>query len=282
MDYNQLKLSQPDKKKRGFVSCMSRMVAFDDWALLLFAVETFKFYGGDLMVSYVNCALKQVIDLMKLYEKDGILMIKPGYQSYKPKSLSYDPDSEVEFAHQITNAHECLYEFKESTDFIALIDWDDVLMGPKIGQQFMSYKFGFNQLSKQFPFAGVFSIQRKETYLTKPFEKNTPYNLEVAVQRMNFYDKALQNKIVVRPKRVAGTWIHTANLLESNNFEEISINQSDATIFHVQNLISGGKADKSIIKHRMIGKVDKFINGSILQENLMAFFTRHRFNFVSS
>lgn len=91
---------------------MSRMIAFDDWALLIFVMEAFRFYGGDLVVAYFNCGLQQVFDLMKLYERDNLLMIKHAYQANKPDGLDYDPELEVEFSHQMTNAHECIYEFK--------------------------------------------------------------------------------------------------------------------------------------------------------------------------
>ncbi|KAE9546381.1 hypothetical protein FO519_010407, partial [Halicephalobus sp. NKZ332] len=57
------------------------MIAFDDWALVLFVMETFRLYGGDLVVAYVNCALKQSMELMKLYEKEGLMAIRHGYKA---------------------------------------------------------------------------------------------------------------------------------------------------------------------------------------------------------
>ena len=68
---------------------MSRMIAFDDWALLLVALETFRFYGGELVVAYVECALKKVINLMKLYEADSLLKIKPAYRGAEIVSSSF-------------------------------------------------------------------------------------------------------------------------------------------------------------------------------------------------
>ena len=68
---------------------MSRMIAFDDWALVLFVMEIFRFHSGDLVVAYVNCAMKQTMELMKLYEKDGLMTIRHGYQA--PQLVSY-PD----------------------------------------------------------------------------------------------------------------------------------------------------------------------------------------------
>ena len=60
---------------------MGQMIAFDDWALVLFAMEAFRFHGGDLVVAYVNCAQKQTMDLMRLYEKDGLMTIRQGYKA---------------------------------------------------------------------------------------------------------------------------------------------------------------------------------------------------------
>lgn len=172
---------------------MSRMAAFDDWALFIFAMETFKLFGGDLMVTHVNFVLEKIMDLMKLYEKDGILMIKHGYQAKKPENLFYEPDSEVEFAHQITNSHECLYEFKESAEFIAFMDWDDVLLGSVEN----SFNTIFSEFSKLYPLAATFSIKAWDAFLDSPFKKTSPFNLEKVAETMTFVDKKLSNKLVV-------------------------------------------------------------------------------------
>lgn len=68
---------------------MSRMLAFDNWALFLLAMETIRYYKGDLVVTHVYCVLKEIMELMKLYEKDGLLRIKHGYQSAKPVNAKF-------------------------------------------------------------------------------------------------------------------------------------------------------------------------------------------------
>ena len=60
---------------------MSRMIAFENWALLLTALETYRFYGGDLMVAYVECALKELEPLIQMYTAEGLLSVEPGYKS---------------------------------------------------------------------------------------------------------------------------------------------------------------------------------------------------------
>uniref|UniRef100_A0A7E4URB0 Glycosyltransferase family 92 protein n=1 Tax=Panagrellus redivivus TaxID=6233 RepID=A0A7E4URB0_PANRE len=84
IEYGELTVFQANKKSYKFVSCMSRMVAVDDWAMVIFAMETFRYFGGELAVSPVECAVTEVMDLLRLYEKDGILKIQPGF---KPKAL---------------------------------------------------------------------------------------------------------------------------------------------------------------------------------------------------
>lgn len=82
-------MTKPDTQPRAFVSCMSRMIAFEDWALFLVQIETFRYYGGSLMVAYVECAIKKVYELMKIYENDGILKIKKAYRAAETVSFWY-------------------------------------------------------------------------------------------------------------------------------------------------------------------------------------------------
>uniref|UniRef100_A0AC34F9I3 Glycosyltransferase family 92 protein n=1 Tax=Panagrolaimus sp. ES5 TaxID=591445 RepID=A0AC34F9I3_9BILA len=108
---------------------------------------------------------------MKIYENDGILKIKKAYRAaetlmrlnemnkLKPNT-PYDPDTQTEYANQMTNSHMCLYEFKESAEFIAFTDWDDVLVGPNFGQTLATFADSFHKLSVAYPFAVAYAIPR--------------------------------------------------------------------------------------------------------------------------
>lgn len=46
-------------------------------------------------------------------------------------SLAYDPNAETMWNNQVVNFQECLYEYRESAEFIAFPDWDDLLVAPE-------------------------------------------------------------------------------------------------------------------------------------------------------
>ena len=61
---------------------------------------------------------------MRRYEAEGLLAVRPGVRfPFDHETMPFDPNAETEFSGQILCAHECFYEFRESADFIALIDW---------------------------------------------------------------------------------------------------------------------------------------------------------------
>ena len=69
--------------------------------------------------------------------------------------MDYIPNHEALSLNQESNAHACLYEYKENTDFIAFIDYDDILLTTHI-----NYFDNFKALSTKMPTAGVFLINR--------------------------------------------------------------------------------------------------------------------------
>ena len=56
---------------------------------------------------------------------------------------------------QETNAHECLYEYKENTDFIVFIDYDDILVTSR-----NNYFDAFTSFHNRFSNAGLFKLHR--------------------------------------------------------------------------------------------------------------------------
>jgi hypothetical protein len=45
-------------------------------------------------------------------------------------SLSYNPNSETVYAAQTTHMLDCLFAFRENTDFMIMADWDDIVVTP--------------------------------------------------------------------------------------------------------------------------------------------------------
>lgn len=63
------------------------------------------------------------------------------------------------FNGQILLAHQCFYEFRESAAFIALIDWDDLLVP---SSHFTSLPAAFARAAKRYPQAAYFKVNKLE------------------------------------------------------------------------------------------------------------------------
>lgn len=64
---------------------------FEEWQIFLLAMEIFRFYEADLVVAMVDSIVLEVYELMKFYEKDGLLKIAPAFRMNSPVSLIGGP-----------------------------------------------------------------------------------------------------------------------------------------------------------------------------------------------
>ncbi|KAE9546376.1 hypothetical protein FO519_010412, partial [Halicephalobus sp. NKZ332] len=174
----------------------------------------------------------------------------------------------------MTNSHECLYEFKDSAEFIAFTDWDDVLISPKSG----SFVSQLQRIAKLNPFTASFSITRLDSHLPTAFTKTNKFSLERAVNEAGYNRKVLDPKVVVKPERVAGVWIHKLLFPEKSKFDEVKVDDDSIVILHIHNLTYGGdNVERGKVK--TIGNLTDFINGKIMEKNLRDFFKRQKFKF---
>uniref|UniRef100_A0A914D0Y0 Glycosyltransferase family 92 protein n=1 Tax=Acrobeloides nanus TaxID=290746 RepID=A0A914D0Y0_9BILA len=98
---------------------------------------------------------------MKAYEKDGLLILRPAVKFFQPDDLDYDPNSHNEWNNQDVTYNSCLYEFKDSAEFIMIADWDDVLV-PKHHRNYFDELMWLNQL---YPSAAAFVFSRPHSTL---------------------------------------------------------------------------------------------------------------------
>ncbi|KAE9546302.1 hypothetical protein FO519_010486, partial [Halicephalobus sp. NKZ332] len=178
---------------------------------------------------------------------------------------------------QMTNSHECLYEFKDSAEFIALTDWDEVLISPKSG----SFVSQLQRIANLNPFAASFSITRLDSHLPTAFTKTNKFSLERAVNEMVYHTVLPNAKVIVRPERVAGVWIHWLMSPEKPEFNEVTADREHIVILHTHNLTYGGDMIEGDEK-KAIGNLTELLDGKILENSLSNFFEKHNFKFNSS
>ncbi|KAI1716892.1 glycosyltransferase family 92 domain-containing protein [Ditylenchus destructor] len=221
----------PDRKKRQMVMCMSRVFAFEKWQLLVTALEVYKLLKVDLVVAHVNSVLTPIFQLMKEYEADGILAIRAGIRLPYLKNMNYNPNTEVEYSGQLMLAHECFYEFRESAEFIALLDWDDLL----ITTQYPSLGKAFDEAARQFPQAPYFSVNKLETTFMEQDNDPMQFSIRRLIERGTLTKFAYNNeKMVVRPKNIVGFWVHfTRSMPHEVKPKAVTLSTNRSIILHL-------------------------------------------------
>ncbi|KAI1702764.1 glycosyltransferase family 92 domain-containing protein [Ditylenchus destructor] len=228
----------PDRKPRSMVMCLSRVFAFEKWRLLITVLEIYRQLGVNLVVTHVNSAHPAVFDLMKVYEGEGILSVRTAIKfPYVSKEMSYNPNAETEFSHQLALGHDCFYEFRESAEFIALLDWDDLL----IARPFLTLPTVMRKAVRKNPKAAYFSINKiegsfEDADIDHPREFNLREQIEHHMPNRFAYNT---EKIIVRPKYVRGFWMHSSIHLRPG-YKKVQLGTDEAHIFHM----SSGKANE--------------------------------------
>lgn len=88
----------------------------------------YKFHGVDLMVIPIISVIKEMFEILRAYESEGIVRLKRAALIPNIDDLDYNPNAEVDWFLQVLNFDECLYEYRESADFVAFADLDDIMV----------------------------------------------------------------------------------------------------------------------------------------------------------
>ncbi|KAL3075491.1 hypothetical protein niasHS_011998 [Heterodera schachtii] len=208
----------PSYKSRGLVLCISRVFLFEKWQLLITALET---------------AILAVYELMKAYEREGLLRVRPGIRFPHQRGMPWDPNAETEFNGQILLAHDCFYEYRHSAQFIGLIDWDDLLVPSR---HFATLPEAFAAASAAHPDTGYFLVNKleasfEEQLVTKPSRFSLRKVLRHGIRIAQMYN---DEKMVVRPTQLRGFWMHNSFLLESGK-RPVKLYTNYSILLHLAN-----------------------------------------------
>uniref|UniRef100_A0A914HJV3 Glycosyltransferase family 92 protein n=1 Tax=Globodera rostochiensis TaxID=31243 RepID=A0A914HJV3_GLORO len=236
---HKIRLQRPDGTPRNLVMCISRIFAFEKWELLIAAMEVYKALGVDLVVTHVYSALTPVFELIRAYEAEGRLAIRTGVRlPYLRGLMNSDPERQLEYSGQLTMAHECFYEFRESSSFISLVDWDDLL----ITTRFPSLSDALVSAARKYPNSAYFFVNKLESGIRrKAIEDRSPSNFRLkSILRNSVFTKKTYNseKLVIRPSRVDGFWIHFTRHYAKKH-EAIQLPVQYAMILHLSREING-------------------------------------------
>nr|CAD2147324.1 unnamed protein product [Meloidogyne enterolobii] len=221
-----------DKQQRSLVLCISRVFAFERWQLLITALEMYRLLNVNLVVAHIQSAITSVYNLLKLYEREGILSVRPGIRFPHSKNMQWDPNAETEFNGQILLAHECFYEFRENTEFIGLIDWDDLLLPSR---NFVDLPSVFKEALIKYPNTAYFLVNKLEAKFEEKSQNPRLFNLrnlmEKGIMMSHIYN---DEKMVVRPKKLRGFWMHHSHFLEKG-FKPQQLLTNYSILLHLAN-----------------------------------------------
>ncbi|KAI1709434.1 glycosyltransferase family 92 domain-containing protein [Ditylenchus destructor] len=231
-----IKLTPSDKIRREVIICPGRVFAFDQWHLLITAMELHRIHEVDLVVIYIQSIDEAVFELVKQYKLSGIVEIRPSMtMPYKLDTLDYNPNAETQWNNQVVNFQDCLYEFRESAEYIAFPDWDDLMATPG----FKPLPGVLKSLSERMPIVGSFvyarytgafesltNMTRKRYTLDEFWKKGFRYTLNK--EHIQYI-----GKVVVRPKSVIAVRFHDSVMRD--DYVQYGLPIEEAFIIHGRN-----------------------------------------------
>uniref|UniRef100_A0A915ELB2 Glycosyltransferase family 92 protein n=1 Tax=Ditylenchus dipsaci TaxID=166011 RepID=A0A915ELB2_9BILA len=173
--------NKPNLQQQQLVICINRIFAFEKWQLFITVMEVYRLLKVDLVSLHVISAISSIFELMKAYEAEGRL---------------------TEFNGQVLLGHECFYEYRESAEFIAILDLDDLL----ITTQFPTLSESFIQARADYPTAAYFTPNKMESSFIEQGKSNPrKFNiLELIHRGILTAHMYADEKMVMRPKLVRG------------------------------------------------------------------------------
>ncbi|CAB3407048.1 unnamed protein product [Caenorhabditis bovis] len=189
------------------VICISPLFAAENWPNILVALHVYKKFNAHLHMS-IRSVISPILEILKVYEKHGYVTI----QSWpKIRLLNHEPDDfnanlNVEFRSQAASQTDCLLRYKESAEFIAFLDLDDLLI-PRLASNFlMEFRSFVNVMSDV-----AFLQYNKENTQSIANQKANVFSVSRMLRSIKFTQKNETGKIVALPAKMNSTWIHWSN-----------------------------------------------------------------------
>ncbi|KHN86575.1 UPF0392 protein F59C6.8 [Toxocara canis] len=104
------------------VVCFGPLFLSDHWQLLVTALEIYRYYDVSIHIFYIQSMLTEMADLLRIYEARSYVKIGPWAKVDRggDLSISYDPNTELNWTNQESALCDCLLSYKDSSGWRAM------------------------------------------------------------------------------------------------------------------------------------------------------------------
>ncbi|CAD5213838.1 unnamed protein product [Bursaphelenchus xylophilus] len=254
----ELAVKQPISGKIPLVVCLSRTFYYENWQVMLTVLEMYKAMGVSEFSIHIINIVKEVYDILKLYQNEINLKIHPGYLTPKILGRPENPNFETEAINQIVAYNDCFYSYREAAEFLIFSDLDD-LITPENGDLLAKAQ----QLLQQFPTASSFEFP----WTISKFggaQNPSAFSIPRLFSGLEVLHIENYGKSIIVPKRICNAIIHNAvgesARVKGYEHKNVSFTEGHGRTLHIREMVMKD-FNGSVADDKSVDKVDrKFVN----------------------
>ncbi|KAI6212758.1 Glycosyltransferase family 92 protein [Aphelenchoides besseyi] len=211
----------------------------NNWQIALASLELYRHFGVSLFNIPIISVISDLYKIFKSYESEGLVRFGHGVvMPKKMKGLNYNPNSEVEFFNQVISNSECLFEYRDHSDFMLFVDVDDILI-PRLTNSLINEVLYHQKLH---PLGGAFEFLWSRSSVVQLEE----FSIKRMMEHVYINDTMPNvGKSIVVSKRMNLGVMHHALQSEDivEGYSSILMTEDDMLAIHLRNQVFNGEQE---------------------------------------
>ncbi|KAI6237908.1 Glycosyltransferase family 92 protein [Aphelenchoides besseyi] len=236
-------VTPPVERHYPLVVCYSRMFYFENWQIALASLELYRHFGVSLFNIPIISVISDLYKIFKSYESEGLVRFGHGVvMPKKMKGLNYNPNSEVEFFNQVISNSECLFEYRDHSDFMLFVDVDDILI-PRLTNSLINEVLYHQKLH---PLGGAFEFLWSRSSVVQLDRTPEEFSIKRMMEHVYINDTMPNvGKSIVVSKRMNLGVMHHALQSEDivEGYSSILMTEDDMLAIHLRNQVFNGEQE---------------------------------------
>ncbi|EFO94239.1 hypothetical protein CRE_30177 [Caenorhabditis remanei] len=252
------------------VMCISPLFAAENWQNLLVSLHVYKRFGAHAHL-YIRSVVSPMFEILRVYEMEGYVTLKPWNRInlLNRDERDFNPNLNVEFRSQAAAQTDCLLRYKESAEFVAFVDLDDLII-PRMANNYVNE---FRFLAAENPTVAYFTYSKENTR-TRAYKRANVFSIEHVLRSIQFEQATETGKMIAIPSKVNNTWIHWTH----KSLKKLDVEASFNSITHLKHIdmldgmgvdhervpqynpTTGADAEKPLISNKNIKMIEKDFN----------------------